>query len=280
VDVKALVGEVDVRSSSPTEGLSEEAARASRSMWAKACRWWDAHGIQRPVTEQDVLRFLVVHEGCGVRHLGAIKRSISRHHDHEHDVDPCGRGVERFLRAYERVFGEPVRPADAMTPSEFNLLVATAPSVLGPYEAARFILLLTVAYGAWLRGVEAVNLRLSDFRTNGDAWRVFVVRSKSDKKREGVLVTLALPPGCQMTLERAVRGYKAAADAADLDVNLESHIAVSLRTGAPIQRKRFAQEIEEVAAAAGIAMALIVRSRRSRSCSSVTAGSASTSKPR
>lgn len=259
IDAKRLRQEVDAATKA-TDGLVDSAGSDWR--WADAQRWWAAHGTTGPVSEQDVLRYLVARGGAA----STVRKTIcdiSRHHDFHYGTDPCGDRVGTFLAGYTRINGTRARPVDALRPDEFALLCQTAHDLFTPYKAARFELLLTTAYGAWLRGGEAVRTQLNELLADDNNWGVFVPFSKTDRKKKGSTVPFDLPGQADVDLLAVVRAFKAAAESAGLPVHAQTAIGMSVKDpSTSISRGEFANQIRTLKRAAGITRRLSAHSPR------------------
>lgn len=260
LDLEILRARAERLASDPTAGLLQSSVDGLDGQWRRICRWYEAHGVALPLSEDDVLRLLVAHEGRSYSHLRSMRYAISRHHPVLYGTNPTkATCVEEFLRGYARLYGTRQNPVDALRPDEYRVIVATAPTVLGPFVAARLRGMLSVSYAGWLRGSETCGLGADALLGNGTGFGVLVGPSKGHSSE---FVLLELPAGTGTMVESELRRYFAAARSTGITFTKGGPLFPALGKETSISFDRYQEDLRAVAQAAGITRRIATHSPR------------------
>lgn len=79
-------GAIGAAATDPFRGFGWRRQRSSWGRWHRAERWWGAHAISLPVSEQCVLRYLASHGGDSWGYMRAIARVVGVVHEARHGL--------------------------------------------------------------------------------------------------------------------------------------------------------------------------------------------------
>ena len=260
LDPKRLAAATAELAGDPCAGLDGNSRRSLEARWSRAVRWFDAHRITPPYSEQDVLRLLVAHEGLTYSHLRAMTYAIKKMRDDDGPDPTAGEGVKRFIQGYARLYTRRQEPVDALRPGEFRAIIEAAPGIGGPFVADRLRCMLAVSYAGWLRGSETCALLGDDLVYNGVGYGALVGPSKGHEQQ---FVPLKLPAGTGTTVAEELKRYVQAARKSGVALGPSAPLFPALGGDArPLSYDRYLEDLHKAAAAAGITRRIATHSPR------------------
>ena len=178
--------------------------------WDHFRRWCDAHNLAVPATARTANLYLVAHKSDAHTTLRARVRAIRRGHQQLDAADPTtDPDVIHTIRWHALTYGTAAAPVSAATRQVLVRLVCASrqEDAAGPFVRARTRSLMTISYGAALRGCEAVALRADNIalQSSENLEGLVLQHTKSSDKPASVFVES--PPEADLDPSAALREY-------------------------------------------------------------------------